>query len=260
MPTLDTDLYGEVQQPDTFTELLERCAQCLDGSGRVRMWRGQADISWPIHSSAYRRLLSTDQPITEDSFRRYEKHLLEQATHRGYRITPSGPLSDFELLGRLQHHGAATRLVDTTRSALVALWFAVSAHIDKTGAIFGIHTDYLHGYEGETETRTHAEVMAALDETPGLYTWEPTAVSARVAAQHSQFVFSNYCDDPQGSLFLPPETGATLVLALSPELKAAARDLLVQTFDIRDITIFPDIDGFCRANAQSVDRWDMFRW
>ena len=46
-------------------------------------------------------------------------------------------LCELELLARLQHHGAATRLLDCSRNAFVALWFACRWEPDKDGVLIG---------------------------------------------------------------------------------------------------------------------------
>ncbi|EOC1425195.1 FRG domain-containing protein [Cronobacter dublinensis] len=44
-------------------------------------------------------------------------------------------------MAKLQHHGAATRLMDFPRSLLVALWFACFSEPNETGLLLGIHTN-----------------------------------------------------------------------------------------------------------------------
>lgn len=251
--------FGKVPQPASFSELMEATLSEHPRWGRVRMWRGQADIGWPIHSTAYRRMAKTGMSLKEGTLQSYEKHLLGQATHRGYRQLEGRRLSDLELLARLQHHGAATRLVDFTRNALVGLWFVVSSELKKTGALIGIHTAFLAGYEAEPDERPYTEVMDDLHaEAPD--TWEPTVVSPRIAAQRSQFLFSKLCTANQGSLKLPKDDNSVLVLAISPSLKRVAREYLIEAFDIRNVSLFPDIEGFARANGVGENRWEMDRW
>ena len=169
-------------------------------------------------------------------------------------------LSDLELLALLRHHGAATRLVDATRNALVALWFCVSENPDTIGTLIGIHSDFLGGYEMEPEHRSYYEIMGDLIELDHPMTWEPTAVSPRVAAQHSQFLYSALSTDATGSLRLPKNEGATFVIAVDSELKASAKEVLIDVFDIRDLTMFPDIDGFGRVHSSGVGEYDVYRW
>jgi FRG domain len=116
-----SDLFGTLPSPSSFDELFPLLHDPHE-DWMVRMWRGQGDIDWPIHSTAYRRLAgSTSNTVKEWDVRYYEKQLLERAEHRGLRLHEGRELSDFDLLARLRHHGAATRFIDATRNALIGL-------------------------------------------------------------------------------------------------------------------------------------------
>ena len=58
MKVFASKIYGDIPEPSSFEELIELT---LDPAPAeywfARMWRGQADIDWPLHSTAYRRLL-----------------------------------------------------------------------------------------------------------------------------------------------------------------------------------------------------------
>jgi len=118
MKSFHSDLFGKIPEPETINELINLFFDKKGAIDLVRMWRGQADISWPIHSSAYRRIAKNNENVTEFSVASYEETLLEQATHKGYRYSNDKRLTDLELLARLQHHGAATKLLDFTRNAV----------------------------------------------------------------------------------------------------------------------------------------------
>lgn len=259
MKTFNSEIFGEIAQPSDFGELIELVLQEDPEWGRVRMWRGQSDIRWPIHSAAYRRLATTKIALEEVSLRSYESDLLAQAEHHGYNLQDGRLLTDLELLARLQHHGSATRLIDFTRNVLVGLWFSVESQIKQTGVLIGIHSAYLSGHEGHADDRPYKDIMDDLHESAP-NTWEPTIVSPRVAAQRSQFLFSKLSESKMGSLKIPNEDGASLFVAISPKLKEASRELLVEGFDIRTISLFPDIEGFSRANGHLNNRWEMDRW
>ncbi|MFW1378057.1 FRG domain-containing protein [Vibrio parahaemolyticus] len=225
------------------------------------MWRGQSDIDWRLDSSAYRRLQGSTGYQSADPNKamiRYEKTLLQLATHRGYRYENGKELSDFELLAKLQHHGAATRLVDFTRNALIGIWFACSENAQKSGLLVAFDTWYLEGYEKELEVRTYEEIVDDFRNDP--ITWESPGVSARIAAQHSQFMYSKVMQSPSGSLAFPSDERAYRKFELTPELKEEALQVLFEVFDINKSNIFPDMDGFAQANSVSEDISRMHRW
>jgi len=263
MKEINHHIHGKMMKPASFNELLMEVSK---PSGkykhRVWMWRGQSDIKWRLDSSAFRRLkvsLNFKEEDINESLISYEKTLLQHATHKGYRFENGRELSDFELLAKLQHHGAATRLVDFTRNALIGIWFACNENTDKSGLLVGYDSWYLEGYEKELETRTYDEVIAALsDRNP--VTWEPPSVSSRVAVQHSQFIYSNVFDNPSGSLATPNDKKAFRKYELSKKVKAEALEVLFEVFDISRENVFPDIDGFAQANSVNKDIQGMHRW
>ncbi len=262
MKSYNSSLFGLIPKPETFEELIPLIydSPLIKGSFTTRMWRGHGKIEWPVHSSAYRRLSLSKGGVTEDQMRRYEEGLLERATHRGFRQTDGRALSDLELLAKLQHHGAATRLVDTSRNGLVGLWFAVSTEPASVGALIGVHTDHLGGYEGQPETRPYLEVMKDCDGKDYPMTWEPTIVTSRVAAQHSQILFSAVSNDLRGSLALPSDPRVSLVIAISPSVKAQSVKVLREAFDIHHLTLFPDLDGFGQAHSHRRSVRSDYRW
>jgi hypothetical protein len=262
MEQVEHYLHGSVLKPESFSELLTNvCEPSGKHQHRVWMWRGQSDIDWRLDSSAYRRLqISTGIRPSDSNMAmiRYEKTLLQHATHRGYRYENGKELSDFELLAKLQHHGAATRLVDFTRNALIGIWFACSENAQKSGLLVAFDTWYLEGHEKELEVRTYEEIVDDFRDDP--ITWESPGVSARIAAQHSQFMYSKVMQSPSGSLAFPSDKRAYRKFELTPELKEDALQVLFEVFDINKSNIFPDMDGFAQANSVSEDIGRMHRW
>lgn len=261
MKTINSPEYGAVPSPATFDELMTLLRQQhpKPSYGIIRMWRGQANLTWPIHSAAYRRL-ATDATPRDQALVEYEKDLLVRATHRGFRYVEGRRLSDFDLLARLQHHGAATRLVDATRNALVALYFAVAALPDLPGALIGLHAWFLGGYESQPKEDAYDAVIQGLLDVSHPQTWQPPDVSPRIAAQHSQFLYSSISTAKTGSLCIESAPGALLIIAISPALKRNCLRVLSEVFDIRRATLFPDIDGFGRDNAWNIPRGSNYRW
>ena len=215
-------IHGDMYLPASFSDLI---ADVSKPSGkhnhRVWMWRGQSDVNWRIDSAAYRRLVASTNYKTKDqniALMSYEKDLLEQATHRGFRYENGRVLTDFELLAKLQHHGAATRLMDFTRSVLIGLWFACCENTNKSGLLIGLDSWYLQGYERELETRSYDVIVGELLTDKSPTTWEPPNISSRIAVQHSQFIYSAVAKSSSGSLILP-EGKACRKFKITPSLK-----------------------------------------
>lgn len=96
--------------------------------GKTRFFRGQADETWDLLPSIYRKdkpnLINHEDKIIKDAFTNCPDDFL-----------PSDTL--FEKLVKLQHYGYRTRLLDLTANALVGLYFACwdEKHHDKDGEL-----------------------------------------------------------------------------------------------------------------------------
>jgi len=266
----ETELFGKIPEATSVQSVLEIVkAQSLpDGAARTFLWRGQADIDWPLHSTAYRRLVAQESKFLfkngapgNEALSFYERGLIEQATHRGYRQLDGRRLNDFELLARLQHHGAATRLLDTTRNILVGLYFSAREAPDKMGALFGWHSHFIGGpVEGRIFSEDYETATSSLGKYDYPQSFEPTLVSPRVASQQSHLLFSRVSSHKMGSLCIDPDPRSFLAIAIPAKYKEPILTDLVDLFDIRYLTLFPDIDGFSRANAVSGRSWASHRW
>lgn len=261
MKKFSSNIFGEIPQPESFEELLAILVENKNQSYfNVLMWRGQSNIDWRIDHSAYRRLILEGKRVTEDRLTHYEEVLLAQATHKGFRYQDGRCLSDFELLAKLQHHGAATRLLDFTRNCMVALWFCANKDKDKTGLLIGLHCEHLGGYESQGNNAKYAEHIRSISSLNHPQTWESPVVTPRISAQHSQFIYSALSLDKRGSVRISDDDGAALFIAISPEMKTILDRYLEQLFDLRAQTLFPDIDGFGFANSHLILEGKMWRW
>jgi hypothetical protein len=85
-PFVHSPIYGAMPAPRTLS-MLFRYLEDLGAMSIWDCWRGQADISWRLDSTAGRRMLSYDIDIRdiiyegslEDRVRNYEMRLLNQA-------------------------------------------------------------------------------------------------------------------------------------------------------------------------------------
>ncbi|HDR6256901.1 FRG domain-containing protein [Bacillus sp. S0628] len=264
MKTVEVNLFGRVVEPENFNELIEIITYELKSSSiNVKLWRGQGDISWPIHSGAYRRIFNENlDSVKEEDIMVYEKRLIDQARHKSFEYQDGRMLTDIEILAKLQHHGAATRLVDFSKNALIALWFCSNSCPSKTGLLLGVHSSCVVGFESTTHAsksdyNSFADELSS-KEYPMLL--DPPIVSPRISAQHGLFLYSKVSDSPMGSLKLPNNENDRIFIAIKPQLKESIKTILMHSFNIRDETIFPDFDGFAAANSTQKSIGDMYRW
>lgn len=124
----------DTNKTSKIAEHLEELRKHTSAAGTYA-YRGQENAEWGVESAAYRRLKNNGSSLSNwERFLSYHREqILEPARMNGYGFKDGHELHDVELLAELQHHGAATCLIDFTRDFLVALWFACQIYKDKKG-------------------------------------------------------------------------------------------------------------------------------
>ena len=225
------------------------------------VFRGQEDVEWSLASSAERRLkksLSIQGRIPDRLFLEYHEDLLKKCKLKNYDQRGGKQLDDLELFADLQHHGAATCLLDFTRNALVALWFACEKS-DADGKVFVvniadqrtfgeiIHTDIekesirkiLQFKTRDTDQDQAAEhptpeTSATLPNKPDFWYWTPAHLNERITAQHSLFLFGLPASEELKSEEIIVESA----------IKGQILRELEELHDICEESLFPDFVGF----------------
>ena len=269
-------MWKKIPKPDNFLELLSLVFENRKKCGcNVSYWRGQANIDWKLDSSIVRKALKElpniiDPQKIEQCIDFWEGRMLSKAKKSLYDYDGQGrKISDIELLAKLQHFGAATRLLDFSKNVLNALWFCVSdqKYTTDTGILLGIDTDVIAGigesyFNFNQDYSSFCQTLEKVDAQGNLYIWmiDAPVVTQRISAQHSVFLCSKCEMSPYGYFVLPKEEKYLKVIAISPELKVEALQILSSHFDITPYTVFPDIEGFASANSSQWHFSEFDRW
>ena len=256
IPTLNHEVYGSCLAPAYPSQLLIALGQLA--SLPIGAWRGQASIDWGVDPSLVRRCRQRheDRPgsaLDESSIRAVEKALIECTRAAGL----GSGLGELELLARLQHHGAATRLLDCSRNAFVALWFACRWEPEKDGVLIGFELGG-NAVHLDTEMLGHGIDDLLAMAAGRLLWWQPRSLSPRISAQQAVFVFGQVVHEPWGSIRLGQGEvslgdigavpGAALIF-VSAKLKAALNGIWGPLLGFSEESLFPDFDGFALAHG-----------
>ena len=247
------------------------------------MYRGQKCAKWKLQSGAVERIIS-EETVQLQTLIEYHNTLLESVRLRGWNWDSNGrELGDLELLAKLQHHGAATCLLDFTTRFDIALWFAcqevnqqeVEEDDDesKKGKIFiaiidqdaqsglgKVRSDelekkidyFLHpesrskkaGNEAGEQTSENSEELRQLEEERDKVKFWYWEPETLMGRMLSQE--SRFLFGPQG---IPEEI--CLYIEIEEEHKDGLIRELRQQQGLRPETVFSDIHGYADINARN---------
>ncbi len=230
-----------MEDKKTINEFIEWAAQFSDGQ---YLFRGVSTESYKIEASAYRRLSETDRN-NPNKLLKINKDLIGKARALGHDQKNGRLLSDLEILAELQHFGAATCLIDFSRSALVALWFACQqgSKGEANGKVYVIrHDDMVR-----LKTVTHDLITKEIDyflkpdenDRYTLYQWQPKLQNNRIIAQQSVFVFSGAQIEAEAECVIPQNSKQDILISLD------------KISGITEANVYPDFDGFARLHAHN---------
>ncbi len=244
---------------DSLSTFLNEISQ-LKGEYEEIIYRGQSDKDWEVTSSAYRRLKKTLKEPGSKELLDYNIELVKRA--RRYPKKFRETTADINMLAELQHHGAATSLIDFTKSALTALWFACQ---DKktNGKVFCLNIGSFDGFleVSEKEEKENLKKILTLkfrkdessDRSPDnvsrsgnrigkgdkIAKWEPPITDNRILKQDSFFIFNK-----TGKL-----DKFAKELTILNKNKTDILNELKQISNLSEETMFPDFYGFSQNNS-----------
>ena len=226
-----------------FQTLLPELTQEKEGF----LYRGQRVSDWPVSCAAARRLAKdpTDlleiQSLSLRTLIGYLEFLVAKAKMR--RFLPSGFREDapsLELLGQLQHQGAATGLIDFTRQPLVALWFACGRPLSEDGAVYVLPSSATQWLSNPRDLSKEIRALYLDDE---IWSWEPSVVGSRIVAQSSVFIMG----------VSAIESNKIEKVIVQKESKRVILSQLANMYGITEEMLFLDFPGYAEANGSDKD-------
>lgn len=233
------------------------------------IFRGMHDAKWTLQTSLERNFQGiTPHILSEQSL--VTLFLRNAQNHLDFTVVPRN--DHLATLALMQHHGAPTRLLDWTRSAYVAAFFAFEGALDpaKECAIwaldiahfriraqeilydeynFQLHTAPTNFGERRTFNRLYREVL--LDNVPKvIIPAEPFMLNQRLATQQGVFILPGHALIPFADNFAhytQAELKSCLHKFILPNSirNQALTDL--HYMNINAGSLFPGFDGFARS-------------
>ena len=241
----------------TLSGFLKWAEQFNDGQ---YLFRGVRKKSHKIEAGACRRLPEVDR-YNPAKLLKINQELIDKARLLGHDQLSGEQLFDLALLAELQHFRAATCLIDFTRNALVALWFACEQiatvkskekkkktdskdKVEETdGKVYAVRIDDPARFRTITSDLLKKDIDYFFVEDENgrypLYQWQPKLQNNRIIAQQSVFIFG----------------GAKIEAADECIISRGAKRDLLKALDklagLTEATIYPDSDGFARLHVQN---------
>lgn len=240
---------NEPTRISSLSEFIEWVNQL--GSGNY-LFRGVPNAEYKIQASAYRR--PKEDTRNFEKFLQINKHLVTDARLRGHGERDGRELGDLEILAQLQHFGAATCLIDFTRNAQVALYFACEKDLKwekksqdsenpPDGKVHVVRNDPIR-FKKVTPDLLKEKIdyffprFQPYGRDRQLYRWEPGYQNNRIIAQQSIFVFGDYEFDENDACIVEESCKADILTELE------------RVSGITPATLFPDFDGFARLHRE----------
>ena len=213
--------------------------QLLQTSERMSrpVYRGQADADWKVTSGAVRRIenfCSNEYQLTDEELSSMIQEYQRQELIEPLNLMGRSDQTEELMLAELQHHGAATQLVDFTENPLVALWFACSEYNEeKDGKIFVIDI----GNPSIWINGRHQKWLSE-DAREFIYYEPDRSLSPRIAAQLSLFLVAN----PN----IPEEELKSLTVRAGEKPRILKQ---LERLGISERVLFADLPGLATLNS-----------
>jgi hypothetical protein len=221
-------------------------------------FRGQHAPDWPLVSSLTRRLQGFSPDPSLWPLREARAMRIFRRKAHIHLQDRSALDDDLRCLALMQHHGAATRLLDFTKSPFVAAFFALESARDAV-SVFALNTPALWTRTpafDATLTRERIDPRLAgnfdryfaRNSLPVVWFGEPSQMDQRLAAQSGLFVVPGVLNASLDHILhgygQPGELLQQLILA--PGMREEAMHALYR-MNVTYATLFPDLDGLARS-------------
>lgn len=201
----------EVATFDEFHEALWRAPKGI--------YRGVSRASYELLPSVGREKSKSIKGVNES-----EKRMLSAFKNYSVPYLEFTPQTDWDWLALAQHHGLPTRLLDWSRSPLIAAFFATNNSNDEDSAVF-----QFTGREVVDKNKDDIFTIKAVKR------YVPSYVTRRLTAQQGLFTIH---PNPKK----PFDSNKLRKIIIKKSLKKELNKILL-TYGVHVMALFPDLDG-----------------
>lgn len=246
---------------------LTRWSQFVEHADALEGWafRGHVRAQWPLVPSLTRRLQQFAPDARLWPLRETRAMRVFRRKAHIYLADRSALDDDLRCLALMQHHGAATRLLDFTKSPFVAAFFALESADDDV-AVFALNTPALWHRTPDFDlslARSTIDPRNAgnfdkyfiVNKLPIVWFGEPSEMDSRLVAQSGLFVVPGVLDQPLDAI-LDHGYGGSENLLTKFVLPLSMRDEAMRALyrmNVTYATLFPDLDGLARSVSYELE-------
>lgn len=157
------------------------------GADSPWLWRGQANGTFALEPAIHTRI-QRHAALDDSTVETFTASLIKAARQAAFDQSEGIKLPDMALLALLQHHGAATPLLDVSLDPVVALYMAIVSpdptDDEKPGALFAIRRPDLN--VADFDSRPFKVIYGSLGDEIAFYS--APDVSQRLRLQRGHFL------------------------------------------------------------------------
>lgn len=237
----------------TWNEFVALAAD-LDGWA----FRGQQEARWALVSSLSRYLEAFIPDRSTWRIREERAIRIFRRKAHNYLSNPAVLDNDLRCLALMQHHGAPTRLLDFTKSAFAAAFFAMESAV-ADAAVYALNTPKLWHASPVKNAQLNRETIDPRSEgnfekyflsndNEIIWIGEPTEMDQRLVAQSGTMVVPGMLDKSLDQILREYRDDDTLIkkIILPQAIREEAMKALYR-MNITNATLFPDLDGLARS-------------
>lgn len=172
-----------------------------------------------------------------------EREMLEDFQRRSVHLIDYHPGNSWDWLALAQHHGMATRLLDWTENALIALWFSMSPQGEFATSAYSV----VWGFKVPKKDIINSTEDRDPFKGAGNKVFKPNHITKRISAQFGWFTIHKSNAENRFIAFEHNKEYRDALFKIRIDSKCFAEcKIRLHNFGINSASMYPDIDGLAK--------------